>query len=139
VIFYTAVAENGATRIVGTQAEARAINKDFQQVDIPTDKPGLMAILQDSFDTIFNLEQQIGGAGASVPAEGSDGSQEQVPDVASESPVSRQAEPSVRPAIQNDWTAAQIEDFILNRATVSQTENIFSCLGARFKELASSS
>lgn len=33
------------------------------------------------------------------------------------------------------YTATDIEDFILNRATVDQTANILSCLGTRFKEL----
>lgn len=34
-------------------------------------------------------------------------------------------------------TADQIEEFILNQASVKQVENIFQCLGTRFKELAS--
>ena len=44
MIFYTAV-EPGTlhTRIVGTQADARAINREFTQIDIPIGKPELMA------------------------------------------------------------------------------------------------
>lgn len=35
---------------------------------------------------------------------------------------------------QRAWEATDIEDFILNRASVAQVANIFSCLGTRFKE-----
>lgn len=34
------------------------------------------------------------------------------------------------------WDAAEIEDFVLNRASVAQVEHIFATLGTRFKELA---
>lgn len=37
---------------------------------------------------------------------------------------------------QRAWNATDIEDFILNRATVNEVSNIFACLGTRFKELA---
>lgn len=39
-------------------------------------------------------------------------------------------------AVQRDWEASDIEDFVLNRASVAQAENIFACFGNRFKELA---
>lgn len=41
MIFYLC---NGQ-ELVGTQAEAKAIDKNFVQVDVPTDKAGLMAYL----------------------------------------------------------------------------------------------
>lgn len=37
---------------------------------------------------------------------------------------------------ERDYTASQIEDYILNRATVNQAASIMSCLGTRFGELA---
>jgi hypothetical protein len=46
VIFYLA---NGQT-LCGTQAEAKAIDRDFVQIDIPTDKPSLMAFVQNLYD-----------------------------------------------------------------------------------------
>ena len=46
MIFYEAVDQEGYVHLVGTQADARAINKDFTQVDIPTDKTGLMNYVQ---------------------------------------------------------------------------------------------
>lgn len=41
--------------------------------------------------------------------------------------------------VQRSWDRNDIEDFILNRATVSDVESIFTCLGTRFKELANAS
>ena len=37
---------------------------------------------------------------------------------------------------QRDWEAADVEAFILERATTAQAERIFATLGTRFKELA---
>src|SRR5690606_17061023 len=37
---------NGHRQLRGTQADARAVNKNFEQIDIPTDKAGLMAFVQ---------------------------------------------------------------------------------------------
>ncbi len=36
-----------AGQYVGTQADARKLDKDFTEVEVPTDKPGLMAFLND--------------------------------------------------------------------------------------------
>jgi hypothetical protein len=41
MIFYTATDADGRTHWEKTQADARAINKNFEQVDVPVDKPGL--------------------------------------------------------------------------------------------------
>jgi hypothetical protein len=133
MIFYIATDTDGKKHVLTVKTEAEAIDKNFVEIDQPNDKKALQTLIQESFDTIYDLEQQIS---RSAPAEGSDGSQEQVPDVASESPMSRQAETSVRPAIQSDWTATQIEEFLLNQATMKQVENIFSCFGTRFREFA---
>lgn len=54
MIFYLAVDDKGDTKIVGTQAEAKAINKGFQQIDIPVDKAGLMAWVQQMLDETLN-------------------------------------------------------------------------------------
>lgn len=45
MIFYLT---NGSA-LCGTQAEARALDKDFLQVDVPVDKAGLMAFLNDLY------------------------------------------------------------------------------------------
>lgn len=47
MIFYLAVDENGRSSYVGTQADARAINRNFEQIDVPTDKPSLLVFLNE--------------------------------------------------------------------------------------------
>lgn len=50
MIFYLATEPGGRERIVGTQADARAVSPSFVQTDVPTDKAGLMAYVQDLMD-----------------------------------------------------------------------------------------
>lgn len=54
MIFYLAVDSNGQTKILGTQADANKVNRDFSQIDIPTDKAGLMAWVQQMLDETIN-------------------------------------------------------------------------------------
>jgi len=51
VIFYTA---NDGQRIhvLTTQAEAAIVSKDYEKVDVPTDKSGLQATLQEFYDLL---------------------------------------------------------------------------------------
>src|SRR3546814_15435729 len=55
MIFYRTKDEDGRMVIAGTQADARAVNKQFEQVDIPTDKAGLLATAQSWCDEVFEL------------------------------------------------------------------------------------
>ena len=57
MIFYEAIDTLGQTHIVGTQADARAVNKDFEQIDIPVDKAGLRGFVQKLYDQIFDLSR----------------------------------------------------------------------------------
>jgi hypothetical protein len=41
MIFYIATDENGMRQLCTKQADAKAIDRDFAQLDIPTDKAGL--------------------------------------------------------------------------------------------------
>ena len=45
MIFYLT---NGST-LCGTQADARALDRDFEQIDIPVDKAGLMKFVNDLY------------------------------------------------------------------------------------------
>jgi hypothetical protein len=54
MIFYTALDERGHRQLRGTQADAKAVNRVFEQIDIPTDKPGLMAFVQGLYEQIDN-------------------------------------------------------------------------------------
>lgn len=58
MIFYTALDSQGHRQLRGTQADAKAVNKNFEQVDIPTDKAGLMAFVQKLYDDIYDLERE---------------------------------------------------------------------------------
>ncbi|MFC0203335.1 hypothetical protein [Novosphingobium soli] len=68
MIFYTAV-EPGTlhTRIVGTQADARAINREFTQIDIPVGKPERMAWANDMQRQIDELRDALGRAAVDEP------------------------------------------------------------------------
>lgn len=131
MIFYIATDDTGKKHALTVHGEALKIDKKPVQVDIGVTKADLKTLLQDSFDKIHDLEQQISG---SRSAEGLDGSQEQV---ASDVPSQPQAETSVQPAPDwnRDFTAAEIENFILNHASVNQCAGIHSCLGTRFAEV----
>ncbi len=52
MIFYVATNEEGQRTLCKTQAEAKAIDKDFQQLDIPTDKDGLRDAIQELLSLI---------------------------------------------------------------------------------------
>lgn len=54
MIFYLAIGTHNMTKILGTQADAAKVNKDFVQIDIPTDKAGLMAWIQQMLDETLN-------------------------------------------------------------------------------------
>lgn len=47
MIFYIATVPGRGRRLCTTQAEARTIDQDFVQIDIPTDKPGLRDAIQE--------------------------------------------------------------------------------------------
>lgn len=55
MIYYIALEPNGRKVLCGTQAEAKVIDKDFTQIDLPTDKAGLMATYQEALDTIHSM------------------------------------------------------------------------------------
>lgn len=59
MIFYFAVNSIGQTIVCSTQADAKAIDKGFQKVDIQLDKDSMQALLQESFDRIFDLEGKV--------------------------------------------------------------------------------
>ncbi len=76
MIFYKAKAEDGHIVIAGTQADARAVNKQFEQIDIPTDKAGLLALAQSWCDEVFELNKLMDEMRADLegqaPADGDD-------------------------------------------------------------------
>lgn len=59
MIFYVALDENGHRQLRGTQADARAVNKQFEQIDIPTDKAGIMAYVQELFSQVDGVPHPL--------------------------------------------------------------------------------
>lgn len=125
MIFYIATDPTGLKHVLTVEAEARKIDKNYVEIDQPNDKASLKKLIQESFDHIHQLEQQIAG---SAPGVGSERSQEQVSDAPSVSPD--QAEPSLRsdsileesrplkptgiasdghPVVRPHWTGPQLE------------------------------
>jgi hypothetical protein len=107
-----------AGRWAGTQAAAKALCKEhgeggFEQFEVPTDKDGLLTFL--NCERVKAMHEE---AVALV----------ETPSVIPLSPA------AARPDYTRDFTATEIEDFVLNRATVAQVENIFAALGTRFAE-----
>lgn len=66
MIFYKSKAEDGRMVITGTQADARAVNKQFEQIDIPTDKAGLLAFAQRWADQEFEMNKLLDEMGAEL-------------------------------------------------------------------------
>lgn len=48
--YYSAIDQNGREVLVQTQAEAKALNKDYSVVEVPSDKDNLMAFIQMLMD-----------------------------------------------------------------------------------------
>lgn len=57
MIFYVALDTDGKHHLVTTQALASEVNKTFEQIDIPTDKPGLRDFVQGLLDRIDAQEK----------------------------------------------------------------------------------
>jgi hypothetical protein len=133
MIFYIATDQDGKKHVLTVATEAKAIDKDFLEIDQPNDKAALKHLLQESFDAVYRLQGIINSlkhdaAINDTPAPSAE------PTPVAALPEPPQQVPAV--PVQSSWTATQIEDFILNDATVAQVENIYSCLGNRFAELA---
>lgn len=113
----------------GTQANAKLgakqIGGTFEQVDVPTDKDGLLTWLNENVS---------GVAEAKVEHDELEAAELRAVEEASRSQLE---ERSTRrhDLVDRDWDAGNIQEFVLNRATVAQCEQIFATLGTRFKEL----
>lgn len=131
----------------GTQAEAKRDGKGWHEEMVPTDKTGLIDYLNKLKygDCVDMVEVQPVDAELTTPekieAETADvetnWSRDEI--VNSNTPeAQREAAVRMTPSVagQTTWTATEIEDFILHRASTAQVENIFGCLGNRFATLA---
>jgi hypothetical protein len=100
-------------RYVGTQQEAKADGKGWVPEEVPTDKPGL----------IHYLNTLTLGAKPTLITE----------IVAAPSHMSTSV---IEQSAIGGITQLQVEEYILNEASVAQVSELFARLGTRFKELA---
>ena len=107
-------------KYVGTQVEAKADGKDWHQVEVPTDKAGLIEYLNG-----LRWSQQAQAIEDMVAPEITNAD----PSIAMEKKEPKTVDQ------ERAWTATEIEDFILSRASVNETSNIMSRLAVRFAEL----
>ena len=57
MIFYLVETETGH-RVYKTQAEAKSVSKDYIQIDVPTDKDGLLATLQEFYTMLDTVRAE---------------------------------------------------------------------------------
>jgi hypothetical protein len=140
MIFYIATDKDGRKHVLTVHGEALKIDKHCVEIDQPNDKASLKKLIQESFDHIHLLEQKISSLldqqiedidTSDIPEEG----EEFFEKATLRQPAPAPAAPAAAVATQTSWTATQIEDFILNEASINQVANIHSCLGTRFAEL----
>jgi hypothetical protein len=125
MIFYQVLGTSAAPCcLVGTQIDAKRLARErgttYEQVDVPTDKAGLMAYVNELSELLgppFN-EIEDGHNGPSISVASFEALNEGVPASA--------------PA---KVTVQSVMEFILDAATVADVEQVFSAIGARFKEL----
>lgn len=109
-------------RYVGTQDEARKEGKGWYQVDVATDKAGLIDYLNA---LRWSEAQQIEEPPVLSAIE-----------VATQS-YREQPQPTLNaPEYKHDWSKTEIVEYLLYRASTSQVEDILGCIGTRFAELA---
>lgn len=122
MIFYIATDRQGFRILKGTQAEARAISKDFAQIDIPTDKAGLMAALQEllTLTDAALLNQNVAS--------------DEAPTTIVEAAPVKTPEPVILPP-----TVQTVSEWLQDTATQREIEAVYTSIGCRIGELLRSS
>lgn len=130
IIYHAPTAEPGS-RWQPTQADAKALKVPFVERRVAEDgRSGMCDLLNVNEEEVA----RPGGAQQIVaePVEfepDADGIQI-APSLLAPRPA------FTAPDYSRSYTCTEIEDYILNRAPVHEVENILSCLGCRFGELA---
>jgi hypothetical protein len=133
MIFYLAVDAEGHTKILGTQADAGKVNKDYSQIDIPTDKSGLMNWVQQMLDELLNSQPQ---APENI----------EIPDTAIELSDSIPSEPveevkaapkpaPMTPQLSKILTVDYIQNWLIEDADQREIERIYNAIGCRIGEM----
>jgi len=107
---------------VATQEEAKRAGKGWRKEEVPVKQADLISYLNTKF----------GGAPVSEEPEFDEIQEDVIP---LPPPILKLATAESITAKVSAFKANEIEDFILNIASVAQVENIFATLGTRFAEL----
>lgn len=141
MIFYLTVDAAGHTKILGTQADAGKVNKDFSQIDIPTDKNGLMGWVQQMLDELLNVsvkdhpihdeepEETITIATADMRAD-KDGA----PSISHTIPAGPKPAP-MTPQLNKILTVEYIQNWLIEDADQREIERIYNAIGCRIGEM----
>lgn len=113
-----------AGRWAGTQADAR-VDGRFDQIEVPTDKPGLIAWLNEQQRGAFPGSPQLSMIDEAGPV-----TQAHVDAVVAKPTPAPQQPPAQSP----NWKADSVMDWLLNEATTAQVEQLFARIGTRFHE-----
>lgn len=123
--FYLCHTPEGRKRLLTRQDEAKKLDPTAEQIEIPVDQAGLKQAFEELFDQIYTLENQCPdeaafdeGVNRTVMGKDADWIKDT---------KSRDTSPLV--------TQQAVEEWILNEASVSQVEAMFSRMGTRFAEL----
>lgn len=119
-------------RWAGTQVDARKVASEadagrWAEFEVPTDKPGLLAFLDERRIKADPSEQLTTDEVADLA----------FGPIATAPPAAPASVPALDAAKGRSRTAREIVEFILDDATVNQVENIFQAIGARFAEARS--
>lgn len=137
--YYLAIVD-GRKILETRQDHAKKLDPKFTDIEIPTDKAGLQTFAQEALDVEYKLRKELdeisGSASEGPDKEPSEREETSVSTLAASTSPGRPIRPS---GVDIAFEASQIEDFVLNRASVRQCENIFGCLGTRFAELVQES
>lgn len=133
MIFYVALDTNARHQLKTNQADAKEVNKHFEQIDIPIDKPGLQGFVQDLLDKVDDLT----GQNNSLKFDATIAPATILVDPAL---LAGPSTPVVQPkavSIQVPLNTQTIMEWLLDTASQAQVEQVFSAIGARWSEAQS--
>lgn len=116
-----------AGRWAGTQAEARQ-DGSFEQIEVPTDKPGLLDWLNENARKGFSEGSSFAHAERDE-ADAYQAAHELDYPAAKPTPAPQQP-----PAQSPNWKADSVMVWVLDEAAPAHIEQLFAALGARFHE-----
>lgn len=127
-----------AGRWSGTQADARK-DGSFEQVEVPTDKPGLLDWLntqqQGGYPGVKVIDAALRDEGSPVQGEGSAETYAKANEMLDlHAAKCAEAKPTVAKT-RGPKSADDVMEWVLDEASAGEIENLFSALGARFHEM----